>query len=93
MRYAAELDKDGVVLRVIVCDSLDWVRKNMPGNWTETKVSDPVEAFAGKGYTYDSATQTKFDQDAKPSSNPKPIEPIKEAEADPIVEEPIKESK
>jgi hypothetical protein len=38
-RYWAEIDSNNEVLRVVVCDTLEWLQDNLGGTWIET--SDP----------------------------------------------------
>ena len=45
--YIAEIDSDNKVLRVIVCDSVDWATKNLGGVWL------PANGKIGKGFRYD----------------------------------------
>jgi hypothetical protein len=52
MSYFAELDQDGIVLRVIVADDLEWITTTLGGTWVET--ADPYApptavVYAGPG--------------------------------------------
>ena len=54
MSYFAELDPDGIVIRVIVADA-EWIEANLEGDWAET--CDPYGAptavtYAGPGMGY-----------------------------------------
>ena len=51
-RYCAELDKDDNVIRVIVCDSLEWLTQRLGGRWVETFMDKPDHNYAGKGYKF-----------------------------------------
>lgn len=54
-RRFAQTDSDGVVLRVIVADSIEWCEKNLGGTWVETfKDGSQRFNYAGIGSTYDS---------------------------------------
>ena len=53
MRFA-QIDGGGLVLKVVVADSLEWVVENIGGNWVETFKDGTRFNFAGIGYTYDS---------------------------------------
>ena len=64
MAHFAELDKDNVVLRVIVADSQQWCEANYGGTWVQTSYNTfggqhtlggtPLHKnFAGIGYTFD----------------------------------------
>lgn len=52
MTEYAELDKDGKVLRVIVCETKEWCEQRLGGEWVERKQP------AGIGYTYDKVKAT-----------------------------------
>lgn len=60
----AEIDKDNVVLRVIVADSLEWCETNLGGTWVETFEGKDGHNYAGKGHA--------FDEDAKNFIEPQP---------------------
>lgn len=51
-RYFAEINNQGVVIRVIVADSLDWCEENHGGQWIETYLDLPDHNYAGVGHTY-----------------------------------------
>lgn len=53
-RRFAEINAAGLVLRVIVAESLEWCEENLKGNWVET-FKDGSERFnyASAGYRYD----------------------------------------
>jgi hypothetical protein len=64
MAHFAELDKDSVVLRVIVADSKEWCETNLGGTWVQTSYNTyggehklggtPLHKnYAGIGYTFD----------------------------------------
>ena len=52
-RLFTEVDSNGTVLRVIVCDSQEWCEKTLGGTWIET--TPERKNYAGIGYTYDKA--------------------------------------
>jgi hypothetical protein len=61
MAHFAEIDENGIVLRVLVTDNsapkegLDWLVENLGGNWVKTSYNGKIRKnFAGIGYTYDS---------------------------------------
>ena len=64
MAHYAELDKDNVVLRVIVADNKEWCENNLGGTWVQTSYNTfggkhklggtPLNKnYAGVGYTFD----------------------------------------
>jgi hypothetical protein len=53
MSHFAEIE-NGIVLRVIVADSLEWCETNLGGVWLQTSYSGAIRKnYAGVGYTYD----------------------------------------
>lgn len=59
MSHFAEL-KDGVVIRVIVADNLEWCETNLGGTWVQTSYNGNIRKnYAGVGYSYD-ATRDAF---------------------------------
>jgi len=50
-RYFAEI-KDGIVQRVVVCESKEWLEERLGGEWVETFMNSKDKHYAGKGYTY-----------------------------------------
>ena len=72
-KYWAEIDSDNQVLRVVVCDSLEWLQNNLGGTWVET--SDPYASgsqavtYCGIGFGYDPEFPEKF---ARPWRQPIP---------------------
>lgn len=61
MSHFAELDKNNVVLRVVVGNNdhpdegLSWIENNLGGKWIQTSYNANIRKhFAGPGYTYDS---------------------------------------
>jgi len=55
MSHFAEI-KDGIVVRVIVADDLQWCESNLGGTWLQTSYSGSIRKnYAGVGYTYDEA--------------------------------------
>jgi hypothetical protein len=53
MSHFAEI-KDGIVVRVIVADDLQWCESNLGGTWLQTSYSGSIRKnYAGVGYTYD----------------------------------------
>lgn len=58
-RYFAEIDDNGIVLRVIVADSLEWCESHIGGTWVETSYTGEFRGeFAGPGFVYDSQADT-----------------------------------
>ena len=63
-RYWAEIDSNNEVLRVVVCDTLEWLQDNLGGTWIET--ADPyaselqVVTYCGIGFGYDPEFPEKF---------------------------------
>ena len=64
MAHFAEIDKDGVVLRVIVANDQEWCETNLGGTWVQTSYNTaggqhklggtPLHKnYAGIGYTFD----------------------------------------
>lgn len=64
MAHFAEIDKDGVVQRVIVADTKEWCEINLGGTWVQTSYNTyggehklggtPLHKnYAGIGYTFD----------------------------------------
>jgi len=54
MRRFAEIDSNGLVLRVIVADSGKWCADTLGGKWVETFKDRSHRAhFASPGFTYD----------------------------------------
>lgn len=49
MALFAELDDDKRVLRVVVCDSREWLESRLGGTWVETTDADPQQQYAGPG--------------------------------------------
>jgi hypothetical protein len=55
MSHFAEI-KDGIVVRVIVADDLQWCESNLGGTWLQTSYFGSIRKnYAGVGYTYDEA--------------------------------------
>ena len=57
----AEIDKNNIVIRVLVGDNsmpnegYDWLIDNLGGTWIQTSYNNRIRFnFAGVGYTYDS---------------------------------------
>lgn len=65
-RYFAQLDKNKIVQRVIVADSLEWCVEALGGVWIETFIDDDTKNYAGRGYSYH--------EDKGNFSSPKPFE-------------------
>jgi len=64
-RYWAEIDSNNEVLRVVVCDTLEWLQDNLGGTWIET--CDPYSEqkggcvrYCGCGWKYDPDRPEKF---------------------------------
>lgn len=64
MAHYAEIDDDGIVLRVIVADTREWCESNLGGTWVQTSYNThgnehklggtPLHKnYAGIGYTWD----------------------------------------
>lgn len=54
MSYFAELNQAGVVLRVIVADSIEWCQSRLGGSWVETKYdASQRKNYAGIGFKFD----------------------------------------
>jgi hypothetical protein len=62
MSHWAELDKNNIVLRVLVGDNNDpngdegyqWLINNLGGRWVKTSYNENIRKnYAGIGYTYD----------------------------------------
>lgn len=64
MAHFAEIDNNNIVLRVLVCDAIEWLQKNLGGTWIQTSYNTiggehilggtPLRKnFAGAGFTYD----------------------------------------
>jgi hypothetical protein len=64
MAHFAEIDHDGIVLRVIVADTQEWCESNLGGTWVQTSYNThggvhtlggtPLHKnYAGIGYTWD----------------------------------------
>lgn len=49
MAYFAQVDNASTVLRVVVCDTMQYLLDRLGGIWSETKIADPVETYAGIG--------------------------------------------
>jgi hypothetical protein len=53
MSHFAEI-KDGIVVRVIVADDLEWCQSNLGGTWLQTSYTGSIRKnYAGVGYSYD----------------------------------------
>lgn len=50
-KYAAEINENNIVLRVIVVDDLDFCNQ-LGGTWVETFIDNPIKNYAGPNYTY-----------------------------------------
>jgi hypothetical protein len=60
MSHFAELDKDNIVVRVLVGDNnlpnegLDWFEENLGGRWVQTSYNGTIRKnYAATGYYYD----------------------------------------
>jgi hypothetical protein len=69
MSHFAEIDENGIVLRVLVGDNnmpnegYDWFVENLGGRWAKTSYNGNIRKnFAGIGFTYDA------DRDARRSA-------------------------
>ena len=51
IKYVAELDDNSVVVRAIVCDSVEWATENLGGVWIAS------DEKVGMGFTYDEARE------------------------------------
>jgi hypothetical protein len=55
MSHFAEIE-NGIVIRVVVADDLQWCESNLGGTWLQTSYSGSIRKnFAGIGYSYDEA--------------------------------------
>ena len=52
MKYFAEINKDNIVLRVLVVESVECAKKLFGGNWVETFPYDVNKNLANIGYSY-----------------------------------------
>jgi hypothetical protein len=53
MSHFAEI-KNGIVVRVIVADDLNWCESNLGGTWLQTSYTGSTRKnYAGVGYSYD----------------------------------------
>jgi hypothetical protein len=53
MSHFAEIE-NGIVIRVVVADNLQWCESNLGGTWLQTSYSGSIRKnFAGIGYSYD----------------------------------------
>jgi hypothetical protein len=66
MSYYAEINQDGVVVRVIVCDDPQWITDNLGGTWAETAdpyAETPAEVtYCGPGHGFDDTFPERFAQ-------------------------------
>jgi len=69
MAHFAELDKDNIVMRVLVTDNNEpdegyqWLLDNLGGTWIKTSYNAKIRGkFAGIGDTYDPITDTFIGQ-------------------------------
>ena len=69
----AEIGPDGIVRRVIVADSIDWVRTNQPtnGTWRHVTADETSPQYPGPGWTYDPGSGVFT---APPIDDPPPTE-------------------
>jgi hypothetical protein len=68
--YYAELDGSGAVTRVIVCDALQWITDRLGGLWSETKIADPIEKYAGMGHHHAAFVADQFLADWNQPASP-----------------------
>ena len=69
MIYAAEIDSDGVVLRVTVTPSVQWCIDNLGGTWLQTWIDGSQRGkYAGPGDIYDADADVFY----TPLEEPKP---------------------
>ena len=53
MSHFAEIE-NGIVIRVVVADDLEWCESNLGGTWLQTFYSGSIRKnFASIGYSYD----------------------------------------
>jgi hypothetical protein len=57
--WAAELDANGLVLRVIRGDA-NWASEVLGGNWRSVQKYDETEVYPSVGYGYDQFSPKKF---------------------------------
>jgi hypothetical protein len=62
MAHFAEIDSDGIVLRVVVIDDTleakgaAWCQQNLGGTWLQTSYTGRIrKTYAGPGYRYDAS--------------------------------------
>lgn len=61
MTYFAELDADKRVLRVVVCDTVEWLQSRLGGNWVQTGPTTAQQQGAGPGmYDGESVAPQRF---------------------------------
>lgn len=65
MNWAAELDADGVVLRVIVGNA-GWATENLGGRWVPCEKYSDAENFPGVGWGYVASHPRRFAPVAPP---------------------------
>jgi hypothetical protein len=61
-RYFAEIGEDNVVLRVLVCDDINWLTENLGGTWEETFKTHENIKYCGKGHGFDPIWPERFAQ-------------------------------
>lgn len=59
MPYFAQIVNNAVT-RVIVADNVAWPQSRLGGTWTETKIADAAEAYAGPGMGIEADHPQKF---------------------------------
>lgn len=53
MSRFAKIDDTGLVVDVVVADSVEWLAENLGGDWVETFTDGTRKQRASKGFTYD----------------------------------------
>jgi len=75
MSHYAEIDNNGNVVRVIVCDDPNWITQRLGGTWVETQYTDSQEQYAGIGMGYDPNAVAKFASPWQQPPNDAPYQP------------------
>jgi hypothetical protein len=59
-RYFAQIDNDKKVLRVLVCDSQEWLEEHLGGTWVETFTHHETVRYCGIGHGFDPEWPEQF---------------------------------
>ena len=60
MALFAQIDGSGIVQRVVVCDTAQWLIDRLVGTWVETVAEDVQQQYAGIAMGYDPEAIAKF---------------------------------